>query len=126
MFEDMSRLADRLSRVAPTEAEVADPDQPLPDRMRALVDELAMQQRVTAASEGRSMVIMAELCKWAEQWQHIHDPKLLDELGADDLVAAEIAPPCTSRRSPRRSGSGPRSRSAPGCPPPWRRCAAVT
>ena len=92
MFEEMSRLAERLSRVAPTEAEVADPDQPLPDRMRALVDELAMQQRVTAASEGRSMVIMAELCKWAEQWQHIHDPKLLDELGADDLVAAEIAP----------------------------------
>jgi len=91
MFEEMPRLAERLSRVAPTEAEVAK-DQPLPDRMRALVDELVLQQRVTAASEGRSMVIMAELCKWAEQWQHIHDPKLLDELGADDLVAAEIAP----------------------------------
>lgn len=92
MFDEMSRLAERLSRVAPTEAEVADPDQPLPDRMRALVDDLVLQQRVTAASEGRSMVIMAELCKWAEQWQHIHDPKLLDGLGADDLVAAEIAP----------------------------------
>jgi len=73
MFEEMSRLAERLSRVAPTDAEVADPDQPFPDRMRALVDELVLQQRVTAASEGRSMVIMAELCKWAEQWQHVHD-----------------------------------------------------
>ena len=92
MFEDMDRLVERLLDAAPTDDELADPERPLPQRMRALVDELVLQQRITAASEGRSMVIMAELCKWAEQWQQIHDPTMRDELGPDDLVAAEIAP----------------------------------
>ena len=92
MFEEMDRLVQRLLTHAPTETERADPDQPLPDRLRVLVDELVQTHQVIAAAEGHSMVILAELCKWAEAWQQQHDPGFEDELGPDQLVAAEIAP----------------------------------
>src|SRR5688500_3124474 len=92
MFEDADGVVARVTAHAPTEAELADPDHPLPERMSVLVDELVAAQRAVAAAEGRSRVLMAELCKWAEAWQHRHDRQMVDGVGPEDLVAAEIAP----------------------------------
>jgi len=91
MFEEVEELAARLLAAAdPEQDDRFEPNLDL--RAGGLVDELVELKRTIAAGQARTMVILAGLCRRAETWQDVHDPKLEAQVGPEDLVAAEIAP----------------------------------